>query len=318
MKYSEFLGKKYLIIIFCSVAIYSMFLFFSDFNKVYDSIQNFQISSIPLILLIIFSSWGVLFFRWTILLKKHKLFIPLKINLLVFFAGFTLAISPAKSGELIKSILLKNKCQISITKSFPIIFLERFYDMIGTAAVAAIGITFLGLSFGLILIPIILLIVGIFYLFYSKNGFRISLKLLNYIKPLKKFSENAEESHKIIRTSSDIKTICSCSGLTIVFRLIEAVGIILILGALGIDFIKFFNLLSMYSISVIIGSASMSPGGLGVIEGSFAGLLTLEGIDLKTTLAIAVIVRFFTLWFAVLVGFISLKMINLVKDNPKN
>jgi uncharacterized membrane protein YbhN (UPF0104 family) len=162
--------------------------------------------------------------------------------------------------------------------------------MIGTAAVAAIGITFLGLSFGLILIPIILLIVGIFYLFYSKNGFRISLKLLNYIKPLKKFSENAEESH----------------------------GIILILGALGIDFIKFFNLLSMYSISVIIGSASMSPGGLGVIEGSFAGLLTLEGIDLKTTLAIAVIVRFFTLWFAVLVGFISLKMINLVKDNPKN
>ena len=318
MKYSEFLGKKYLIIIFVSVAVYSTFLFFSDFNKVYDSIQNFQISSIPLILLIIFSSWVVLFFRWTILLKKHKLFIPLKINLLVFFAAFTLAISPAKSGEIIKTILLKNKCQIPITKSIPIIFLERFYDMIGTAAVAAIGITFLGLSFGMVLIPIVIAIVGIFYLFYSKKGFSIALKILNYIKPLKKFSENAEESHKIIRNSSDIKTVCSCSGLTILFRLIEAVGIIFILAALGIDFINFLNLLSRYSISVIIGAMSMSPGGLGVTEGSFAGLLTLEGIDLKTTLAIAVIVRFFTLWFAVLVGFISLKIINVIKDNPKN
>ena len=318
MKYSEFLGKKYLLIILGSVAIYSAFLFFSDFNQVYDTIQNFQTSSIPLILIIIFSSWLVVFLRWTILLNKHELHIPLKLNILIFFAGFTLAISPAKSGELIKTILLKNKCQIPITKSIPIIFLERFYDMIGTAAVAALGITFLGLDLGLILIPIILMIIGIFYLFYSRKGFSIALKILNYIKPLKKFSENAEESHRIIRTASDVKTICSCSGLTIIFRLIESFGIIFILAALGIDFINFLNLLSMYSISVIIGSASMSPGGLGVIEGSFAGLLTLEGIDLKTTLAIAVIVRFFTLWFAVLVGFISLKMINLVKDNPKN
>ena len=318
MKYSEFLGKRYLIIILGSIAVYSLFLFFSDFNDVYDRLQNFQITSLPIILLVIFSSWLILFVRWTVLLKKHKILVPLKINLLVFFAGFTLSISPVKSGELIKSILLKNKCGVAVTKSIPIILLERFYDVLGTASIAAIGIIFLGLEFGIVLIPILLAIIGVFYLLYSKRGFGIALKILNRIKPLQKFSDNIEESHKIIRHSSDVKTICSCSGLTITFRIIECIGIFLVLGALGIHFIGFFNLLSMYPISVILGSLSMSPGGLGVTEGSFAGLLTLEGLDLQFALAIAVIVRFFTLWFAILVGFISLKLIDVVRKSPEN
>ena len=315
MKYSEFLGKKYLIIIFVAVAIYSSFLFFSDFSIVYEKLQNFQITLLPLILLVVFSSWLVLFIRWMILLKKHQIQIPLKINFLIFFAGFTLAISPAKSGELIKSVLLKNKCGIAATKTIPIIFLERFYDIIGTTAVAIIGITFLGLELGIVLALVPIVILVIFYLFYSKRSFDFTLKILNHIKPLQKFLSNIEESHEIIRHSSDVKTICSCSGLTIVFRIIEAIGILLILQALGINFIEFFNLLSMYSASVILGSISMSPGGLGVTEGSFAGLLTLYELELQTTLAIAVIVRFFTMWFAIVVGFISLKLSELITHN---
>ena len=315
MQLSDFLGRKYFIIILISVAVYSLFLFFSDFDVLYDGLEKFQITTIPLILLVIFSSWLILFLRWNILLKKHQIKIPIKKNFLIFFAGFTLAISPAKSGELIKSVLLKNKCGISATKTIPIVFLERFYDIIGTTAVAVLGITFLGLEFGIVLTIVPIIIFVIFYLFYSKRTFDFSLRILNRIKLLQKFSSNIEESHKIIRHSSDLKTICSCSGLTIVFRIIEAVGILLILQALGINFIEFFNLLYMYSASVILGSISMSPGGLGVTEGSFAGLLTLYELELQTTLAVAVIVRFFTMWFAIVVGFISLKLSDLINHN---
>ena len=294
MQLSDFLGKKYFIIILISVAVYSLFLFFSDFDVLYDGLEKFQITTIPLILLVIFSSWLILFLRWNVLLKKHQIEIPIKKNFLIFFAGFTLAISPAKSGELIKSVLLKNKCGIAATKTIPIVFLERFYDIIGTTAVAVLGITFLGLELGLVLTIVPIIIFVIFYLFYSKRTFNFTLR---------------------IRHSSDLKTICSCSGLTIIFRIIEAVGILLILQALGINFIEFFNLLYMYSASVILGSISMSPGGLGVTEGSFAGLLTLYELELQTTLAVAVIVRFFTMWFAIVVGFISLKLSDLINHN---
>ena len=315
MQLSDFLGKKYFIIILISVAVYSLFLFFSDFDVLYDGLEKFQITTIPLILLVIFSSWLILFLRWNVLLKKHQIEIPIKKNFLIFFAGFTLAISPAKSGELIKSVLLKNKCGIAATKTIPIVFLERFYDIIGTTAVAVLGITFLGLELGLVLTIVPIIIFVIFYLFYSKRTFNFTLRILNRIKLLQKFSSNIEESHKMIRHSSDLKTNCSCSGLTIIFRIIEAVGILLILQALGINFIEFFNLLYMYSASVILGSISMSPGGLGVTEGSFAGLLTLYVLVLQTTLAVGVIVRFFTMWFAIVVGFISLKLSDLINHN---
>ena len=180
-------------------------MFFSDFNIVYDKIQNFQITLLPLILLVVFSSWLVLFIRWLILLKKHQIQIPLKLNFLIFFAGFTLAISPAKSGELIKSVLLKNKCGISVTKTVPIVFLERFYDIIGTTAVAIMGIAFLGLELGIVLTVVPIALFVIFYLFYSERSFNFSLKILNRIKPLKKFSSNIEESHKtFIRSKNNL------------------------------------------------------------------------------------------------------------------
>ena len=92
------------------------------------------------------------------------------------------------------------------------------------------------------------------------------------------------------------------------YRLLEAVGIYLILLALGIDVASYFELASTYSMSVILGAISMSPGGIGVTEGSFAGLLALHGLEFSTALVVAVIVRFFTLWYAVIVGFIALRL----------
>jgi len=96
------------------------------------------------------------------------------------------------------------------------------------------------------------------------------------------------------------------------FRFVEAVGITLVLLAMGVNF-EFFHLAATYSTSVILDTISMSPGGLGVTEGSFAGLLALQGFELQTALVLAVIIRFFTLWFIIIVGFISLKLIDSIR-----
>ena len=318
MQYSEFLGKKYLLIILGAFGIYSLFLFFSDIENVYDKLVNLNLVFIPLILLVVFSSWMILFIRWFVLLKKNQINIPIKLNLAIFFAGFTLAISPAKSGELIKSVLLKNKCNIKRTETVPIVFLERFYDIIGTAIVAAIGITFLGFEFSFVLAFVAIVIIIIFYATYSKKSVGLTLNIIGRIKFLKKYSSNLEESQKIIKKSSNIQTVGICSVLTILFRFVEAIGVGLVLLSLGINFIDFFQLASTYSASIILGTISMSPGGLGVTEGSLAGLLTLQGIELKTTIILAIIIRFFTLWFGIIVGFVSLKLIDVIKYSKQN
>jgi uncharacterized protein (TIRG00374 family) len=60
-----------------------------------------------------------------------------------------------------------------------------------------------------------------------------------------------------------------------------------------------------YSFSTIVGALSMLPGGLGVTEGSLTLMLVQKGLEQNDAFAATFIVRAVTLWFAVLVGIIS-------------
>ena len=76
---------------------------------------------------------------------------------------------------------------------------------------------------------------------------------------------------------------------------------------IGLSSIK-FALDEKYSLSVIAGALSFIPGGVGIIEGSLGGLLSVQGIELSVAIAVGVIIRFFTLWYTVIVGFFALKL----------
>ena len=66
-------------------------------------------------------------------------------------------------------------------------------------------------------------------------------------------------------------------------------------------------MISIYSSSLIIGAISFIPGGVGITEGSIAGLLTLGGIELSVALVLGIMIRIFTLWFGVGIGFYLFK-----------
>ena len=114
----------------------------------------------------------------------------------------------------------------------------------------------------------------------------------------------------ILKQSQTPKTIFTCTSLTIIYRFIEAIGIFLIIISMDVEMLNYLITASTYSLSIIIGTISFSPGGLGITEGSFAGLLSLQGLDISQSFTLAIIVRIFTLWVAVIIGFISLHLIS--------
>ena len=315
MKTSNFFGKNFFINLIISIGIYSIFLIYSDFNTVINNSLTFNFIFIPLILLTIFSSWMFLFLRWIVLLKNSNIKIPFKDNLLIYLAGFTFSISPAKSGEWIKSIFLKNKFNIDKSTSIPIIFVERFYDVLALIILILFGISFLGFEF----LPIVILCVGllfsILFLIYSKSKFNYFIRFASKFKFLQKFITPLENSHEIIRKSITPKTFLISTSLTIFYRLIEALSVYLVFLGFGIDLISYFELTYMYSASIILGSISMIPGGLGVTEGSLASLISSQGIAFSSALVLVIIIRFFTLWFGVIVGFIALKLSGALNVN---
>jgi uncharacterized protein (TIRG00374 family) len=84
----------------------------------------------------------------------------------------------------------------------------------------------------------------------------------------------------------------------------ECLGYYLILTNFEIQIDIFWAFFS-YSFATIVGALSMLPGGLGVTEGSLTLLLVQKGLSEYNAFAATFIVRAVTLWFAVLVGAIS-------------
>jgi len=303
------LGKKFFLTIIIAIAIYSTIILLADIQKIYIQLSEFDLKFIPLILLAIFTSWFILYIRWNILLKKQNIKIPFKTNILIYFSGFSFAISPGKSGEFIKSIIIKKKLGIKKSTTIPIIFLERYFDMIGTAIVASFSILVIGIHTSSIVIIIISLFVLIFLIAY-KNSFQLLMKPLKKISFFSKYASSFENMQMILKQSQTPKTIFTCTSLTIIYRFIEAIGIFLIIISMDVEMLNYLITASTYSLSIIIGTISFSPGGLGITEGSFAGLLSLQGLDISQSFTLAIIVRIFTLWVAIIIGFISLHLIS--------
>ena len=301
------------------VGIYSIFLVLSDIDKITDKIQNFHFEYLPLILVIIPSGWLILYLRWVFLLKHNSINLPHKDNLLIYLAGFSLGITPVKSGELIKSVLLKNKFKIPTSSSIPIIFVERFYDLMGAVMASFLGIMFMGNESLTIIITTTIVLIITIRIISSKKIFSIFLNFLTRFNFLNKVTTMLNDAYPIIRDSSRGKIFVISSFLTMVFWIIEATGVYLVLLGFDIDIINYFHVISIYTSSLILGAASMIPGGIGIAESSLAGLLTLNGVDISIGLVAVILIRFVTIWYSVIIGFLALKLTGtLLSEKTEN
>ncbi len=293
-------------VVIASVGLYGVFLFFSDFNIISEQISNFKYEFLPLILLLVSISWTPLLVRWQILLKKNDINIPIKKSFLLFLGGMSMSITPGHVGELIKSQLMKTIYNIPRTKTAPIIFVEKFYDLTGAIIASIIGIIILGMDTNLILISVSILIVIIFLIYY-RPIFEFILKRVTKTKFFSKYSENLSDSYEIVRNSTTPQISSISFGLSVLYWIIISVAVHFILLSFGIESISVLKTISIYSSSVIIGAISFIPGGLGITEGSLIGLFSLEGIDISLALILSVMIRILTMWYSVSIGFICLK-----------
>ena len=299
--------NKFAIIVICIIGFYVVFLIVSDISTILNKISNFKIEFIPLILLCVISTWFILFARWHLLLQNLEIIIPKKESFMIFVSGFALTILPGKVGELIKSQLIKNKFGIPRTKTAPIVITEQLYSVIGIIAVSIFGIWNFELGIYIMSVFTVLLIF-IFVLISSKKFFEQFLNLAKRIRFISKFSENLSYSHEIISKSTKGKIVFYASTLSMLFWLLESITVYLVLLAFSINYVGLLKIIPTYTTSIILGVASFLPLGIGVVESSLAGFLTLLNIDISTSLTLVIIIRIFTRWFTVSVGFIALKL----------
>ncbi len=299
--------NKIIVIIIAVVGLYAAFFIASDIRTVYDKIINFKIEFLLIIIPLVTSGWFVLFARWHLLLKNSKIFIPKKDSLLIFFSGFALTIIPGKVGELIKSQLLKTKFEVPRSKTVPIVMLEQFYTLIGLVIISFFGIWFFELG-AYVLGFFTALLIFAFILISSKKVFNKLITIFEKRKFTSRFVEPLSSSYDIIKKSTKGPITFYASALTTVFWLIEAVVVYFVLLSFGIENMEFLMVIPTYTTSLMLGFLSFLPMGLGVVEGSLASFFSLQGIEVSLSLTIVIIIRIFTRWYGVAVGFLALRL----------
>ena len=248
----------------------------------------------------------MLFARWHLLLVNSKIFIPKKNSFVIYLSGIALTIIPGKVGELVKSQLLKTKFGIPRSKTVPIVILEQFYTLVGLIVISFFGIWYFELGTYVIGFFTAVLVFS-FILISSKRIFNKLMVILEKRKITSKIVEPLSLSYDTIRKSIRGPIVFYATALTSIFWLLEAVTVYFVLLSFGVDGIEFLMVIPTYATSIMLGFLSFLPMGLGVVEGSLASFFSLQGIEVSLSLTLVIIIRIFTRWYGVAVGFVALR-----------
>jgi uncharacterized protein (TIRG00374 family) len=306
--------RNFLLVVVSMIVLYVVFLIVSDFNVIREKIFDFKTDYLPIILLLAPLSWIIVFFRWHFLLKNSNIIIPKKENFKIYMAGFAMSVTPGKVGELIKSQFLKSKYGVSRKNTLPIIISEYFYHMVGVLVVSIIGVYYFEFSLYIIILTSALIIITL-TIISSETFFKKFVNLISKRNFLKKYVSPISDSHIILKKSTRGKIFIISSVLSIAFWLTEVLIVYFVFLSFNILNFEFFKIAAIYTTSLILGMLSFLPMGVGVVEGSLAGFLNYEGIDISIALTLVILIRIFTRWYGVIVGLIFMKLIGGFSKN---
>jgi len=299
--------KKILFSIVLGALVFLGFSIYADFDKLMITFSEFNWYFFPVILSLTFLNFTIRFFKWEYYLKLLKIDIKRKASYLIFMSTFVMSVTPGKMGEVLKSYLLREENGTPVSRSAPIILAERLTDFISVVLLCITGAFVF--NYG----QSIVIGVGVFFIVCVMliSSRKTSLAIIRYLEKIKVFSKIAhkfEDAYESIYTLVRIKPLIIATLMSIVAWFCECLGLYIILKVYsGITHIE-VSLLSavfIYGFSTIVGSIAMLPGGLGVTEASMTGLLVLLKIPKDVSVASTFIIRVATLWFAVLVGIVS-------------
>jgi len=298
------LKRKVIFSVVIAGVLYLAFTIYADFNQVITAFGKFNLLLLPLLLILSFLNYYTRFLKWDYYLSIVKVKMKKIDSFSTFMSGLIMSVTPAKLGEVLKSVLVKEITGEPISKTAPIILAERITDFLSLLLISIIGAIVFDYG-GKITIIVAAFFILLIIIISNKN---IALPIINFsdrIPLVKKYIHNVHSAYESSYQLLKLKPLLLMTSLSLISWSFECLGYYFILLNFDVDFGLLWASFS-YSFSTIIGAISMLPGGLGLTEGSLTYLLMEKEIAADISVATTFIVRVVTLWFAVLVGIVSL------------
>jgi len=273
------------------------------------------------VLLLAIGNYLFRFFKWDYYLKVLDIEIDRKMSFVIFFFFLIMSITPGKIGEIFKSYLLKEQNGTSISKSAPIILAERITDFISLIMLTLAGVFIFGYQSGLVIF------IGIFFfalvlIISSKKLCYFILKLLENFSIIRKLSLRIHIAYDSIYKMVQIKELLVSLFLSILAWFCECYALYIVINGFGVEnsvYTDIYTASFIFGFSIIAGAITMLPAGLGATDAGIAFLLvSLRGVAQSISVASSLIFRIATLWFAVIIGIVSVSIYQKMSHKKVN
>ncbi|RZN35098.1 MAG: flippase-like domain-containing protein [Methanosarcinales archaeon] len=290
-------NNVWLIILF-AVTVYVLMGIYADFGKLLTTIKDFNWVFLFALFVLTTVNYVLRFLKWDFFLRKSGVHLRLKDNLFVFFSGLLMIITPGKVGEIWKGWLIKDITGDELSKTVPVVIVERITDVLGLVILSLLGVLYYNNGIYLIL-TLLLIFTGFFAVIRSKT---ISHGIITILENRTgKHAENIKTMHETFKKTMEPKGLIEMSLLSAFAWFFECVGMYLVVCGFN-ESISITLATFVFSFASLAGAVSMIPGGIGVAEATISGLLQLFGVTSTVSVGIAIIVRFGTLWYGAIMG----------------
>lgn len=294
---------RILITVISIVLFYFAFTIYSDFEKIQEIYKNVEWSYLFPIFGILFATIFIRSIIQRYLLKLIGIEVQIKHSFLLFLAGLSMIITPGGSGVLIKSYFIKMKYGYSVTKSMPLVFVERFFELVGIVVLISFTLIINYSVESSILVSISTgLIVTLLFIINNNKMLNKLFSILAKIKLVEK-NELKLEFYESLNKLLSLRVISVVIPLVILVTFIESFMFYFGFLAFDVD-IGYLQSIQLFYTSILFGSLFLIPGGIGVTEGIFASLLLQRNIELSFATSIIIFQRLSTLWIQVSIGFV--------------
>jgi uncharacterized protein (TIRG00374 family) len=248
--------------------------------------------------------------RWQRYMARLGSPLPLGFTSLTYIAGFAFTVSPGKVGEMVRARYY-SRLGIPVCDVAGAFCVERLMDLVAILALATLILTAAPRYHAAIWSAAAVIAVGLVLLAALPWA-----AIANFLANSPDLSPRLPR--RLIQLGSGIaKALNSARSLLQPSPLLF--GFLLGLAAWGLEGLGLYVLGSMfpaahvtpevsigiYAVAVLVGAISFLPGGLGSTEAVMIALLAAQGFPIADALAVTIVCRVVTLWFAVCIGWVA-------------
>lgn len=294
------------------VAVYLFFALYTGVRKIEVSLSSFHWSAFGIALGLATANYAIRFLKWQYYLKRLGVYsVPVVDSLLVFLSGFVLTVTPGKVGEIFKSAVLAKTHGIPLARTAPIVVAERLTDAIGVIVLIVVGGAAFAHGLLLVLVGSLAVACGMTLIIWPKPGLALAAYLDTGPVRLRPLAPKLREAFISLRIVASPGALLWPTFLSVIAWSSEGFALYVILRGFNAS-VSPAAAVFFYATATLAGALVPLPGGLGIVEGMIKGQLTqVGGVAAGPATAAMMLIRFATLWWAVIVGFLALFLLRL-------